>query len=104
MVTRQSPSAVTVHTRSTPEAALSADTGRQRLPPLAAAYSQVRTFGIGYLGGDTYRYSQYATLSGFYDIIPDFRIGAEYIFGTRTNYSGESGKANRIMAMIQYSF
>lgn len=71
---------------------------------LAAAYSQVRTFGIGYLGGDTYRYSQYATLSGFYDIIPDFRIGAEYIFGTRTNYSGESGKANRIMAMIQYSF
>lgn len=71
---------------------------------MSAAYSQARTFGLGYLGGDTFRYSQYLSVSGFYDIIEDLRIGVEYLHGNRKNYNHESGKANRIMAMLQYSF
>jgi len=34
----------------------------------------------------------------------DLRFGMEYVHGTRKNLSGVSGKANRIEAMLQYSF
>lgn len=71
---------------------------------LAASYSQARLFDVGYLGGDTYRYGQYVSASGFYDIIPDLRLGVGYVFGKRTDFSGESGKANTVIAMLQYNF
>lgn len=70
----------------------------------SASYSQARLFGLGHLGGDTYRYGQYASVTAFYDIIPDLRIGLEYLHGSRTDFSGRSGHANRVIAMLQYSF
>lgn len=70
----------------------------------SAAYSQARTFGLSHLGGDTYRYSQYITVSGFYNIFSDLRVGLEYIRGERNNYDRQSGHANSIMGMLQYSF
>lgn len=71
---------------------------------LAASYSEAHLYGLGYLGGDTYRYGRYISASCFYDIIPDLRLGFEYLHGNRFDFSGENGHANRVMAMLQYSF
>lgn len=71
---------------------------------LAAAYSQVRVYDQSALGNDAYRYGQYVTASAFYDPIEDLRIGVGYMYGTRNNYDGQRGTANRLEAMIQYSF
>lgn len=70
----------------------------------SAIYSQVRTFQLAHLGGDTYRRAQYVSVNGFYDIITDLRLGLAYNYGQRKNYSGETGHANSIMAMMQFSF
>lgn len=71
---------------------------------LAASYSQARLFGQEILGPDTYRYGQYVSLSGFYNIIPDLRLGLEYLYGNRADINRVHNHANRINAMIQYSF
>lgn len=70
----------------------------------AASYSQARTFGLSHLGPDTYRYGQYVSVTGFYDVVPDLRIGLEYLHGDRADYDRQHNTANRIMGMIQYSF
>lgn len=70
----------------------------------AASYSQARTFGLDRLGGDTYRYGQYVSATGFYNVFEDFRIGFEYLYGNRADYNHQHGHANRLMGMIQYSF
>lgn len=70
----------------------------------AASYSQARVFDLAYLGPSTFRYSQYISATAFFDIIPDLRIGAEYLHGTRTDFSSASGHANRLTALLQYSF
>lgn len=69
-----------------------------------ASYSRARLYGASNLGGDTYSYGQYIVANVFYNIWGDLQLGAEYIHGTRKDYSGLSGKANRINAMLQYSF
>lgn len=71
---------------------------------MAGSYSQARTFGARDLGEDTYRYSQYVSVSGFLSLFDDVTVGLEYLHGTRTDYSGTSGHANRIEAMLKYSF
>lgn len=70
----------------------------------AASYSQARLYGVSHLGSDTYRYGQYISASGFYNIFPDLRVGLEYLHGNRKDFNNQSGKANRISAMLQYSF
>lgn len=71
---------------------------------LAASYSQARMFGQQTLGADAYRYGQYVSFSGFYNIIPDLRIGLEYLYGNRADINKVHNHANRINAMVQYSF
>lgn len=70
----------------------------------SASYSRAQLYDCGDLGGDTYRYGQYVVANAFYNPWGDLRIGLEYLHGNRTNYDGDSGKANRLMAMLQYSF
>ncbi len=70
----------------------------------AASYSQARLYGVSHLGADTYRYGQYISATGFYNILPDLRVGLEYLHGNRKDFSNRSGKANRIGAMLQYNF
>lgn len=70
----------------------------------AGTYSQARTFGIAHLGADTYRYGQYISLSGFYDIFSDLRIGLQYLRGDRADYDRRHGHANSLMGMLQYNF
>lgn len=71
---------------------------------VSASYSQARLYGVSYLGGDTYRYGQYVSVSGFYNIIDELSVGVEYLHGTRINVNHTSGHANRIEGMIQYTF
>lgn len=71
---------------------------------LTGCYSQARVYDQQAMGPQAYRYAQYATVSGFYDIIPDLRLGLQYIYGNRADMSGIHGHANRVTAMIQYSF
>ena len=68
------------------------------------AFSRSQIYGLNYLGGDTYRYGQYLDVNGFYNIDANFRVGAEYLHGWRKDYDGETGEANRLNVLVQYSF
>lgn len=71
---------------------------------MTLAYSEARTYKQGYRGGDTYKSGRYLAVNAFYKPFPDLTVGAEYLYGRRKNYSGETGRANRIMALLQYTF
>lgn len=71
---------------------------------MTASYSQARAYDCSILGGDSYRYGQYATINAFYNLTGDFQIGAECVIGRRSNYDGERGHANRMEVMMQYNF
>lgn len=71
---------------------------------MSASYSQARLYDNESLGADCYDYGQYFVANAFYNPISDLRIGFEYLHGSRTNVNKESGHANRIKAMVQFSF
>ena len=71
---------------------------------MSASYSRAQLYDTAGMSGDTYRYGQYIAANAFYNILGDLRVGVEYLHGTRKNISGQSGKANRFEAMVQYSF
>ena len=52
----------------------------------------------------SYKYGLYAVGNIFWDITPRFEVGFEYLHGKRKNFNGESGSANRLMAMFLVSF
>lgn len=70
----------------------------------SGAFSRAEVFELKHLGPDSYHYGQYMDVNGFYNVDANFRVGAEYLRGWRKNYSGETGKANRINLLLQYSF
>ena len=39
-----------------------------------------------------------------YDLTKEFRLGGEYMFGTRENENGATGRANRMQFMMMYTF
>lgn len=51
-----------------------------------------------------YKYGLYAVGNIFWDITPRFEVGLEYLHGKRKNFNGESGSANRVMALLMVSF
>lgn len=71
---------------------------------MSASYSQARLYDNKELGGDCYNYGQYIAANAFYNPIPDLRVGLEYLHGIRNNLNGECGHANRLEAMVQFSF
>lgn len=52
----------------------------------------------------SYKYGYYAVGNVFWDITPRFEIGLEYLHGKRKNFNGQSGAANRLLAMLMVSF
>lgn len=52
----------------------------------------------------TYRTGIYASANVFYTLFEDCMVGLEYAHGRRTDYGGDHGSGNRIMAAIRYSF
>lgn len=71
---------------------------------MTAGYSLCRLYDQGSMGPDTYRRGQYVVVNGIFDIVPSLRLGLEYLWGNRVNMDHASGHANRVMAMLQYSF
>lgn len=71
---------------------------------MTLAYSEARTFKQSYLGSDTYKSGRYLAVNAFYSPVSDLTVGVEYLYGRRKDYSGETGRANRIMALLQYNF
>ncbi len=71
---------------------------------VTGSFSRAQTYGLSHLGGDTYRYGQYAVANAYYQVDANFRVGAEYIHGWRKNYDGEQGNANRLDFLLQYAF
>ena len=69
-----------------------------------ASLSRAQLFDCADLGGDTYRYAMYAAANAFYNVDDNFRIGAEYLHGSRHDYSGSANSANRLNVLLQYSF
>lgn len=53
---------------------------------------------------DQYRYGLYGVANVFWDITPRFEVGLEYLHGRRVNFNGQSGSADRIMALLMLSF
>jgi hypothetical protein len=71
----------------------------------SASYSQVRTNVPGMIRTpELYKFSQYIVGNVFWNVTPNCKLGIEYLHGTRENANGESGKANRLQAMVSYDF
>lgn len=71
---------------------------------VSASYSRAQLYNTSGMSSDTYRYGQYIAANMFYNIIPDLRVGVEYLHGNRNDINRETGHANRLEAMLQYSF
>lgn len=71
---------------------------------MSANYSYSRIYENEHLGNGAYKYAHYIAVNGFYNIIPDLMIGAEYVYGQRSDVDRLHGHANRFEAMLQYSF
>ena len=69
-----------------------------------ASVSRSQIFDTSVLGPDSYRYGMYIAANAFYNFDSNFRVGAEYLHGIRNNRDGESGHANRVEVLLQYSF
>lgn len=51
-----------------------------------------------------YKYGLYGAVNVFWDITPRVEMGAEYLAGKRMNFNGAHDNANRLTAMIMFSF
>ncbi len=56
------------------------------------------------LAADQYRYGLYGAVNLFWKITPRFLGGVEYVTGKRKNHDGAHAGANRIDAVLSYSF
>lgn len=71
---------------------------------VSGGYSLNRVYGQESMGGDAYRRANYVVANVFYTFAEDFQAGVEYLHGIRRNMNGESNSANRIAAMVKFSF
>lgn len=53
---------------------------------------------------DMYRKGQYLVANLFWNVISNLQVGAEYLRGWRTDFSSNTRHANRMNALVQYSF
>lgn len=70
----------------------------------SVAFSMARLYDQSQMGGDMFRRGCYIDANAFYMPFSDFQIGIGYIHGERTNMDHSHGRANRIEAMVKYSF
>lgn len=71
---------------------------------VSSTYSFCRLYDQENMGPDAYRRGNYAVVNCFYTPISDLQVGIEYLHGRRTDMSHEHGIANRLEAMVKYSF
>lgn len=68
------------------------------------AYSMARLYDQRAMGPDMFRRGTYIDCNAFYMPVNDLQIGLGYIHGQRVNMDRSHGNANRIEAMVKYSF
>lgn len=61
-------------------------------------------YGRKYQNPTDYRYGLYGCVNAFWRITPRFMAGIEYITAKRKDFSGRHAGANRLDAMVSYSF
>lgn len=71
---------------------------------ISGAYGYCRLYDGASLGDDGFRRSGYGVVNAFYTPTSDLQLGIEYLNGRRVDQDRSHGTANRIMAMIKYSF
>ncbi len=71
---------------------------------VSGSYSLNRLYDQQTLGTDAYKRGTYVCANAFYTFLSDFQVGVEYLHGIRRNIDGASNTANRIEAMVKYSF
>lgn len=68
------------------------------------ALGEQRYFQKHRLTDDQYKYGLYGAVNVFWRITPRFLAGVEYISGKRMNFNGCHAGANRLDALLSYSF
>lgn len=53
---------------------------------------------------DSYRKGQYLVANLFWNVSSNLQVGAEYLRGWRTDFNSDTRHANRLNALVQYSF
>lgn len=71
---------------------------------LSTTYSLNRLYDQKEMGPQAYRRANYYVANAFYSPISDLQLGVEYLHGTLTTLDHMQGTANRVQAMIKYSF
>lgn len=71
---------------------------------LSATYGHLRFYPRRGVAHDTYRYGQYMAASVFWNIMPRMQVGAEVLYGRRSNFDGRSASAHRADVLFQLSF
>lgn len=74
---------------------------------LSTSYSLSRLYSEnGYPSDepDMYRKGQYLVTNIFWNVSSNLQVGAEYLRGWREDFNGDSRHANRMNALVQYSF
>lgn len=71
---------------------------------VSATISQSRYMPGHDVAPDEYKYGMFADINIFYDITPRIRVAGEYGWGLRRNFDGVHRHANRIGALVQFSF
>lgn len=68
-------------------------------------YSEVKVFNNDdYFVAEQYRGARYAVGNVFWNFVENCQAGLEYLYGTKTTMDKETNHANRIQAMVRYSF
>ena len=68
------------------------------------ALGEARYFPRYEVDGSDYKYGLYGAVNLFYEPTPRLQVGVEYLIGSRHNFNGEHGHANRVDALFHFSF
>lgn len=76
---------------------------------LCGKYSQVRAYADAYPGGETawgdqYKYARYASATLFWNVNSYLQAGLEYIWGSRTDFSGATAHVNRLQLGLAFNY
>lgn len=74
---------------------------------LSTTYSLSRLYSEnGYPSDEPemYRKGQYLVTNAFWNVSSNLQVGVEYLRGWRTDFNGDTRHANRLNALVQYSF
>ena len=74
---------------------------------VSGTYSLSRLYsenGYSDLKPNLYRKGQYLVANAFWNVSSNLQVGVEYLRGWRTDFNADSRHANRLNALVQYSF